>query len=145
MHHHIGSATFVAAHHQNHLCPSWPFAMALGHHMEQGASTCCLSSLIITTHRSNSSRETRLVPFKKSLGASLVRHEEPWVCWENIKPNDWLNATQAPSFLMPSSATHNAYNKQSSWIYTTWLFTDAKKIWIPIPGWSSISGFWLLK
>ena len=45
MHHHIGSAPPAAAqHHRTHLCPPWPSsAMALGHHVEQGASTYCPS------------------------------------------------------------------------------------------------------
>ena len=116
MHHHIKSTPLAAAHHHNHLCPPWPFyAMALRHHVEQGASTCCPSSLL----PSNSSGETGQVPLKEPLGASLVRHEEPWVCWENIKPSDWPNATQAPSFFMPSSTTHNAPNTVPC-IYKVW-------------------------
>ena len=44
MHHHVGLAPPTAAHHPTHLCPPWPFsAMALGHHVEQGAPTCCPS------------------------------------------------------------------------------------------------------
>ena len=92
--------------------PTLPTMALLYHGL---GATCggvrCLHMLpLITTHRSNSSRETEQVPLKEPLGASLVKHEEPWVCWENIKPSDWLNAAQAPSFLMPPLATHNAPN-----------------------------------
>ena len=78
----------------------------------------CLHMLpLITTHRSNLSRKIGQVPLKEPLGASLVKHEESWVCWENMKSSDWPNAAQAPSFLMPSSATHNASNTLSSRTY----------------------------
>ena len=81
----------------------------LWHGLGASCEARCLHMLpLITAHRSNSSKETRLVPLKE--GTSLVRHEESWVCWENIKPSDWLNAAQAPPFLMPSLATHNAPN-----------------------------------
>ena len=46
----------------------------------------------------------------KPLGTSLVRIEEPWVCWENMKSSDWPHATQASTFLMPSSAIMNSPN-----------------------------------
>ena len=48
MHHHVGSIPPAAAHYQNHLYPPWPSsAMVLGHHVEQGASTCRPFNLLI--------------------------------------------------------------------------------------------------
>ena len=108
MHHHIGSASLAVACHQN---PSLPTMALLCHGLGASCGVRCLHMLpLITAYRSNSSRETWQVPLKEHLEASLVRHEEPWVCWENMKPCDWLNAAQAPLFLMPSSTTSKAPN-----------------------------------
>ena len=91
--------------------PSLPTMALICHGLRASCGARCLHMLpFITAHWSNSSKETRLIPLKEPLGASLVRHEKPWVCWENIKPSDWFNASQAPLFLIPSSATHNAPN-----------------------------------
>ena len=59
--------------------PTLPTMALLYHGL---GATCggvrCLHMLpLITTHRSNSSRETEQVPLKEPLGASLVKHEEP--------------------------------------------------------------------
>ena len=108
MHHHIGIALPTAAHHQN---PPLPTMALLCHGLGASCGARCLHMLpLIIAHRSNSSREIGQVPLKEPLRASLVKHEEPWVCWENRKPSDWPNVAQAPSFLIPSSATHNAHN-----------------------------------
>ena len=91
--------------------PSLPTMALLYHGLGASRGARCLHMLpFITAHRSNSNRKSRQVLLKKPLGASLVRHEESWVCWENMKPSDWPNAAQAPSFLMPSSTTRNAPN-----------------------------------
>ena len=91
--------------------PSLPTMALLCHGLGASCGARCLHMLpFITAHRSNSSRETGQVPLKEPLGASQVRHEESWVCWENMKPSDWPNVAQAPSFLMPSLVTHNAHN-----------------------------------
>ena len=102
--------------------PSLPTRALLCHGLGASCGERCLHMLsLITAHQSNSSRETGLVPLKKPSGASLVRHKEPWVCWKNIKPNDWLNAIQELSFLMLSSATHNTPNTMPSYAYFTVL------------------------
>ena len=53
MHHHIGLAPPATTHHQNPSLPTMATssAMALGHHVEQGASTCYPSSLLIDPTR----------------------------------------------------------------------------------------------
>ena len=61
--------------------PSLPTMTLLYHGLEASYGACgarCLHMLpLITAHQSNSSGETRQVPLKEPLGASLVRHEEP--------------------------------------------------------------------
>ena len=58
--------------------PSLPTMALLYHGLKASCGARCLHILpLITTHQSNSSRETGLVPFKEPLEASLVRHEEP--------------------------------------------------------------------
>ena len=100
------------------LCPPQPSSvMALGHHVEEGASTCCPHH----AHHSESNRETKLVPLKEQLGASLDRHEEPLVSWENIEPSDWPDVVQALQFLMPSSATRKAPNNVFSLCMWEWI------------------------
>jgi len=53
--------------------------MALLYHgLGASCGAKCLHMLpLITAHRSNSTRETRQVPLKECLGASLIRYEEP--------------------------------------------------------------------
>ena len=73
--------------------PPLPTMALLCHGFGASCRARCLHMLpLIIAHLSNSSRETGPVPYKELLGASLVRHEEPWVCCEIMKPSDWPNA-----------------------------------------------------
>uniref|UniRef100_A0A7N2MK39 Uncharacterized protein n=1 Tax=Quercus lobata TaxID=97700 RepID=A0A7N2MK39_QUELO len=75
MHYHVGSAPPAAAHHQQsvstHHGPPlpWPWGIMWSKVLPHAAPH--------HAHQSASSRETRLVPLKEHLGASLDGHEEP--------------------------------------------------------------------
>ena len=85
MHHQIWLAPPAVGHHQNQLYPPWShFAMALEHHVEQGASTHCP---LHPAYHSNSSNETRHVPLKEPLGALLI-----WQ-WHMVE-FDWCHMSQ---------------------------------------------------
>ena len=95
--------------------PSWkptlPTMALLFHGLEASCGARCLHMLPPhTAHWSNSSKETRYVPFKEPLRALLIWHENLSICWKNINPNGWPNAAQASSFLVPLSATSKVSN-----------------------------------
>ena len=86
------TSKFVSAHHGPPL--PWPWGIMWSKVPPHAAPR--------HAHHFESSRETGLVPLKKQLRASLDRHEEPLVCWENIESSDRPDVAQALHFHMPS-------------------------------------------
>ena len=113
MHHPIGSAPPAATQHQNPSLPHhgyplpWPYGIMW--------SKVPPHTVSYHAYHFESNRETELIPLREQLRASLERHEELLVSWENIELSDWPAVVQALQFLMPSSSATKTPNNVSHW------------------------------